>query len=146
MRSTTFLRLGSVALLLGCDGALFSEQPYCHHDCPVPPTIPPVVAFLAPTPGARIDRHSILSVSARDDKQLVGVEFYYGYGFPDNHDWVKLHPGIIAAPPYNLDLSRYQLPLPTDDTFVFLHAVAKDIEGNADTATVLAQYALVPPP
>lgn len=131
--------------LLGCERPPFTPPGACD-TCPYPPTIPPIVNFVTPPPGGRIDRYSIITASATDNKQVTGVEFYWALGFPDNSDWVKLHPGVIPAPPWVVDLSRFQDRLPVDDTFVYLHAVAHDIEGNADTATVNVRYAFVPLP
>ena len=133
------------ASLTGCERPPFDPPGSCD-SCPAPVTHPPVVRFVSPAPGARIDRYSQLTAVASDDRGVTGVEFFRAQGFPDNSDWIKLHPGVIPAPPYVLDLSRYQDRLPADDTFVYLHVVAHDIEGNADTATIQVFYAFVPVP
>lgn len=134
-----------VAALPGCERPPFDPPGACD-SCPLPATRPPVVRFLSPAAGDRIDRYTLLTASATDDREVTGVEFFRGFGAPDNKDWIKLHPGVIPAAPYVLDLSRYPDRLPADDTFIYLHAVANDIEGNADTATLLVYYAYIPLP
>lgn len=134
-----------VVVLLGCQRPPFDPPGSCD-SCPGPARRPPVVAFIGLADGDAITRHSLITVSATDDRQVTGVEFFRALGFVDNSDWIKLHPGEIPAPPFVLDLSRYQDRLPPDDTFVYLHAVAHDIEGNADTATVHVSYVWIPPP
>lgn len=133
-----------LAALLGCERPPFSAPGACD-SCPPPPTKPPVVHFVSPLNGGQIDRSSLLTVSATDDKQVTGVEFYRAAGDPTNNDWIKLHPGQITAAPWVLDLSRYQDSLPTSIDFIYLHAIAHDIEGNADTDVVFVKFNWTPP-
>ena len=125
--------------LLGCGAPPFKPPAFCD-SCPLPPTTPPVVRFIAPSPGDTITRSYTLIVAATDDKQVTGVEFFRSLGDPTGADWIKLQPGLIAASPYTLDLSRYPDSLPTTKEFIHLLAVAHDVEGNADTADVTVYF------
>lgn len=133
-----------LAALLGCERPPFDPPGSCD-SCPAPVSHPPVVSILTPHAGDTITRNSTLLAAASDDRQVIGVEFYRAQGAPDNSDWVKLHPGVIPAQPYYLDLSRYPDRLPPDKTFIYIHAVAYDVEGNADTATVRVLFNWTPP-
>jgi len=119
-------------VLLGCNTDSFLPPGPCTADCPLPPTIPPVVHFVVPVNGGRVRSSTLLIASATDDRQVTGVEFFYS--------WQKVHPGVIGAPPYQMILGKYVAGLPSDSGFIQLEVVAHDVEGNADTAQVLAYY------
>lgn len=131
------LRYAVVALvaLLGC-GEPFKPPEVCVTDCPLPPTKPPKVTFLIPTAGGNVWADSTIYVSATDDRQVTGVELYY--------NWNKLHPGTIAAPPYRMILGKYYHNWPACPGSIFLEAVAHDIEGNADTVQIYANFVPAP--
>jgi hypothetical protein len=116
---------------LACEGTTFLRPSVCD-TCPLPPTIPPVVRFVVPVDGGTVTSSTLLVASATDDRQVTGVEFFYA--------WQKLHPGVIGAPPYQMVLGKYYHEFPTTPGFILLEVVAHDVEGNADTAQVLAQY------
>ena len=122
-------------LTLGaCAGQEFSEQAYCHVDCPVPPTNPPFVHWVFPaTSKDTIYLTSVVIAGASDDRAIDHVEL----AFHDQTVWLPLTPSPFQAPPYTIELGRYL------DTMRFhvatqaeLRAIAVDIEGNADTALI----------
>lgn len=121
------------ALLVGsCNEQSFGGPTVCQ-DCPVPRTKPPVVTWVSPTNGATVSNGTLLTVSAVDDRQIVGVEFWY-YN-------IKILPGMDGSAPYQVELGKYMSEaLPGCGGPIVLTAIGYDVEGNADTASVGLNY------
>lgn len=132
MRPLPPLRPVVVLALLACNGDPFTAPARCLSDCPLPLTKPPVVHFITPAPGELVTPNTTLYASATDDRRVTGVEFF--------HSWVKIHPGVIGAPPYRMILGKYPTGLPAFPGTIALEVVAYDIEGNADTEKVVVPY------
>jgi hypothetical protein len=128
------LAFGFLILLGSCSQGSFSPLGRCEVDCPLPPTVPPVITWVQPTPGAVVGRTSDLVVSATDNVGVERVEFYYSVlGF-------KLHPGSVGAAPYRAVLGKYFDGFPDPAAPIFVYAVAWDLEGNSDTATITLNW------
>jgi hypothetical protein len=126
---------GMLLALGGCSGSPFAPDPHCESDCPLPPTLPPNVAILSPAPNAHLRRDDLILAVATDDRRIDRVEMYWqGY---------KLHPASIRVPPYVAEFGLYigeNLDVTPHDAALVVQVVAWDIEGNSDTAEVIARY------
>lgn len=124
---------GTFALLLagGCAGEPFAPPAACG-ECPLPATVPPKVSFIVPSPGGTVNETTSLTAVATDDRKVAGVQFYYS--------WIKLHPYTIDAGPYQRVLGQYFHGFPICPADILLEVVARDVEGNADTAQVAAHF------
>lgn len=124
-----FLSVGS------CTTSPFAPYPRCEVDCPLPPTVPPIVNILNPAPDQPFKQTDFIIAAVTDDRKVDRVEIYWG--------WYKLHPGVIGGAPYAVEFGAYvreNMKLLDNNEPITFQVVAWDVEGNSDTAEVTARY------
>ncbi len=134
MMRRPLLAFGLYLVTSGCSSPSFAPFERCEVDCPLPPTVGPVANWVFPGPGAPVRATDVLHVTAVDDLGIAHVEIYW--------EGLKVHAGVIAGAPYTapwLGLPTITVNYTDGDPVNFM-AIATDMEGNADTVFVTAQF------